>query len=109
MLVWVLGTTLLFVLMWRFVYPNLYLKRIEKDLVQNDHFCKIDIRDFISSHRAPMNDAENIPLSYLPRTLKEKTPCDKDVVIIAENQKAARIAARMLKKQVKKQLYYYTV
>ncbi|MCA1023956.1 rhodanese-like domain-containing protein [Halobacillus litoralis] len=68
--------------------------------------CVIDIRDYIIAHRSPYPGAENIPLNYLPRALKERFDCTKDILVISDNKRAARMAARMIRKKKRNAVYY---
>lgn len=96
--------------LWQlFIFPYFYLKPIEKEGLDQAKYCLIDVRDFISFYRQPTNQAKNIPLSYLPREVKSDSLCDREIVVVAENKKSAKMAARIINKQFKKQVYYYTV
>jgi len=89
--------------------PLFYLKPIKCEMVNNDQFCLIDIREYIQSNRKPVKEAENIPLSILKRQLREKTICNKRILLIVDDHHAARAAARILAKQKAKPIYYMTV
>ncbi|KMM37323.1 rhodanese-like domain-containing protein [Guptibacillus hwajinpoensis] len=95
--------------LWKVVYPYSYMKPINLDRFDDDKYCLIDVRDYILSHRMPYEKAKNIPLSYLGRQTREKEVCDKDIVVLAEDRKAARLAVKILMKQRKQQIYYMTV
>ncbi|RBW71407.1 hypothetical protein [Bacillus taeanensis] len=95
--------------LWWFISPAFYLKQIHPDGINAEKYCVIDIRDYSLSSRTPMREAENIPLSYLGRQVRERKVCDKDVVVVAEDRNAARIAARILSKKQKRKVYYITV
>ncbi|WP_347862526.1 rhodanese-like domain-containing protein [Salimicrobium sp. PL1-032A] len=77
----------------------------EQELSKND-YCVIDIRDYISAHRSPYPGAENIPLSYLPRELKERFDCPKEILLVTDDERGAVKAARMLRKRNNKDVYY---
>jgi rhodanese-related sulfurtransferase len=96
-------------MLWWFISPAFYLKQIQPEGINAEKYCVIDIRDYVLSNRTPMTEAENIPLSYLGRQIKERKVCDKDVVLVAEDRNAARIAARILSKKQKRKVYYITV
>ena len=95
--------------LWKVVYPYSYMKPINLDRFDDDKYCLIDVRDYILSHRMPYEKAKNIPLSYLGRQTREEEVCDKDIVVLAEDRKAARLAVKILMKQRKQQIYYMTV
>ncbi|TCP26645.1 hypothetical protein EV207_11978 [Scopulibacillus darangshiensis] len=77
---------------------RLGLKKLPIECLDKSKHCLIDIRDFITSHNEPVKGAENIPLSYLKRSTKDKAICNRMVVLITDNQRAARSAARIMKK-----------
>ncbi|WP_377888100.1 rhodanese-like domain-containing protein [Alkalihalobacillus sp. R86527] len=95
--------------LWKVVHPYTYLKPINVDPFDDDRYCLIDVRDYILSHRMPYEKAKNIPLSYLGRQTRENDVCDKEIVVLAEDRKAARMAAKILLKQSKQPIYYMTV
>ncbi|WP_347549215.1 rhodanese-like domain-containing protein [Pseudalkalibacillus hwajinpoensis] len=95
--------------LWRTFYPYSYMKPINFDRLDDDKYCLIDVRDYILSHRAPFEKAKNIPLSYLGRQTKETDVCDKEIIVLAEDRKAARLAVKILMKQRKQPIYYMTV
>lgn len=95
--------------LWRVVYPYSYMKPINLDRFDDDKYCLIDVRDYILSHRMPYEKAKNIPLSYLGRQTRENEVCDKEIVVLAEDRKAARLAVKILMKQRKQQIYYMTL
>ncbi|MFG6119493.1 MULTISPECIES: rhodanese-like domain-containing protein [Thalassobacillus] len=92
----------------RFAIPRWKLKEIDQQIVLDERFCVIDIRDYISAHRSPFPGAENIPLSYLPRALKEQFDCQKEVLVVSDDIRGARIAANLFRKKRKKNIYYVT-
>ncbi|SEB04336.1 hypothetical protein SAMN05421743_1141 [Thalassobacillus cyri] len=100
--------SLTIVVVTRYAVPRWKLKKIEQPVVIDERFCVIDIRDYISAHRSPYPGAENIPLSYLPRALKEHFDCPKDVLVISDDFRGARIAANIFRKKRKKNIYYVT-
>ncbi|OZM56113.1 hypothetical protein CIB95_13470 [Lottiidibacillus patelloidae] len=91
-----------------FVVPYAYLKPIEKTSVNSNDYCTIDIRDYSEVHRTPIDDAVNIPLSILHRSVNSEE-CDKNIVVVSDGTKGALMAARIIKKAKKKPVYYYTV
>lgn len=108
----ILGLIIIFVIasMWRnLVSPFFYMKRIEKNRIDDEAYCLIDVRDFITFYRSPTDKAKNIPLSYLPREVRGDAICDKEVVVIADGTRAAKMAARIINKQIKKPIYYVTI
>lgn len=82
------------------------LKSYFEQSYSEDNVCVIDIRDYIIAHRSPYPGAENIPLNYLSRALKERFDCTKDILVISDNKRAARMAARMIRKKKGKAVYY---
>ncbi|WP_273851122.1 rhodanese-like domain-containing protein [Guptibacillus spartinae] len=112
MAIWGMAGALMAVLtlgLWRVVYPYSYMKPIQLDRFDDDKYCLIDVRDYILSHRTPYEKAKNIPLSYLGRQTKENEVCDKEIIVLAEDRKAARLAVKILMKQRKQPIYYMTV
>lgn len=89
----------------QYVLPFNYMKKIDQQSI-DDRFCVIDVRDYVSAHRSPFPTAENIPLSYLPRALKERFDCTKEIVLISDDIRGARIAAKMMRKKKFKSIYY---
>ncbi|MFC0523964.1 rhodanese-like domain-containing protein [Pontibacillus salicampi] len=87
--------------------PHMYMKKIDQNLISEDKYCVIDVRDYVSAHNSPFPSAENIPLSYLPRVLKDKFDCTKDIVLISDDMRGARIAAKMLRKKQNRSIYYF--
>lgn len=97
---------------WNIMKSHYSVKPIAPHMIDLTKHCVIDIRDFITSHRSPMSEAENIPLSYLPRTAREKGVCSKDIIFVTDGRKAAGIAARIVSRQGgknKKQFFYMVV
>lgn len=94
---------------WYELLPNIYLKRIEEDCVRQGDYCVIDVRDYILAHRQPHQKAENVPLCYLRRQVEEEGICMKNVVVVAEDRKAAKMATRILTKKSRQPVYYVTV
>ncbi|OEH92122.1 rhodanese-like domain-containing protein [Bacillus solimangrovi] len=92
-----------------YILPRFYMKPIQKDKVEQGDYCLIDVRDFISYYRTPTNESKNIPLSYLSRTMKEEELCDKDIVVIGDDNRSIRMAARIINKRIKKSVYYLTL
>lgn len=98
--------------LWEVLITFTHVKPIALQSTDLSKYCIIDIRDFNISHRNPFNHGENIPLSYLPRTAREKGICDKDIIFITDDRKAAGKAARIVskvRKREKKQFFYTTV
>ncbi|TKD68002.1 rhodanese-like domain-containing protein [Pseudalkalibacillus hwajinpoensis] len=95
--------------LWRVIYPYSYMRPINLDRFDDDKYCLIDVRDYILSHRMPYEKAKNIPLSYLGRQTRENEVCDKEIIVLAEDRKAARLAVKILMKQRKQPIYYMTV
>ncbi|RWZ54841.1 rhodanese-like domain-containing protein [Halobacillus fulvus] len=87
-------------------YNQNVLKPMNHQSVSLDDFCIIDIRDYISSYRSPYPGAENIPLSYLPRELKERFDCPKQILLVTDDKRGAKMAARMIRKKKHKSIYY---
>lgn len=102
--------TLTFV--WRqIIHPKPKLTHAESDRLHNDDVCCIDVRDFITSHRDPVEKAVNIPLAYLKRELKQKEDLwdkDKDILIVCDDRRTAVMASRMLTKKTQGTIYYTT-
>ncbi|MFC7322120.1 rhodanese-like domain-containing protein [Halobacillus campisalis] len=97
--------TLLFILLRDFYQKNV-VKPLTRQKVSGDEFCVIDIRDYISAHRSPYPGAENIPLSYLPRALKERYECTKNILLVTDDKRGAMLAARIIRKKRHKSIYY---
>jgi hypothetical protein len=91
------------------IFPQFYMKRISKDRIEGDGYYLIDVRDFITFHRNPVQRANNIPLSYLSREVSKSGFGDQKIVIIADGRRAARMAAKIIQKQSKRPVYYLTV
>ncbi|WP_236560981.1 rhodanese-like domain-containing protein [Pontibacillus sp. HMF3514] len=90
----------------QYVLPFNYLKKIDQQSINDDRYCVIDVRDYVSAHRSPFPSAENIPLSYLPRALKERFDCSKEIVLVSDDVRGARIAAKIMRKKKFKSIYY---
>lgn len=110
MTIYVLIASLIAVVVLRsHILPRFYMKPIQLDAIDDERFCLIDVRDFISYYRTPTDRTKNIPLSYLSRTMKEEELCDKEIVVIGEDNKSVRLAARIINRHLKKQIYYSTI
>lgn len=96
--------------LWEVVVCHYAVKPISPNTIDLSKHCVIDIRDFITSHRSPITCGENIPLSYLSRTTREKGICHKDIVFVTDDRKAAGKAARIVSKRGNKgkQQFYFT-
>ncbi|WP_245807705.1 rhodanese-like domain-containing protein [Halobacillus massiliensis] len=102
-------TILLIIGLIVFIFKSFYQKNLiplEEKTPPADDFCVIDIRDYISAHRSPYPGAENIPLDYLPRELKGRFDCPKKILLVTDNKRGARLAARMIKKKRGNPVYY---
>ncbi|UOQ46097.1 rhodanese-like domain-containing protein [Halobacillus salinarum] len=82
------------------------LKPLTNHSFNNEEYCVIDIRDYIVAHHSPYPGAENIPLSYLPRALKERFDCSKSILLITDGKRGAKLAAKMIRKQRQRPIYY---
>lgn len=89
--------------------PMVRLDKVLLEHIDRSRHCLIDIRDFIPSSRRPVVEAENIPLSYLNRRAKSQALCEKKVVLIADDIKAAKAAARIIRKNQENQHSFYYV
>ncbi|GGF33055.1 hypothetical protein GCM10010954_35290 [Halobacillus andaensis] len=96
----------LFFIMFRGLYQTFVLKPFTNQSASRDNFCVIDIRDYISAHRSPYPGAENIPLSYLQRALKDRFQCTKDILLVTDDKRGAKLAARMIRRKRGKTIYY---
>ncbi|MEQ6389771.1 rhodanese-like domain-containing protein [Bacillaceae bacterium S4-13-58] len=85
------------------------IREVDASVIESGSYCVIDIRDYISVSNSPYPSAENIPLSYLPRVLNSSFPCEKDIVIISDDQRGVRLAAKYLAKKKRGQIYYIKV
>ncbi len=85
------------------------LEKVTLDHIDNARHCIIDIRDFITSSHQPVIEAENIPLSYLKRRARNESLCEKKIVLITDDLKAAKMAARIIKKTREDQQSFYYV
>jgi hypothetical protein len=97
-----------FYILRTFILPRSYVKPIEQGSVNTNDYCTIDIRDYNASYRMPIEEAKNIPLSILHRSVAKEN-CDKNIVVVSDDTKGALIAARIIKKATKKPIFYYTV
>ncbi|WP_085523054.1 hypothetical protein [Tuberibacillus sp. Marseille-P3662] len=77
------------------------------DAIQIGDYCIIDVREFITSNNAPYAQAQNIPLSYLDRQTRQGTPCDKDILFIADSVRSAKMAAGIVKRRAKRHYNFY--
>ncbi|MFC7393574.1 rhodanese-like domain-containing protein [Scopulibacillus cellulosilyticus] len=95
----------------RLISKRTHVKQISFEQIDQKNHCVIDIRDFITSHHKPINEARNIPLSYLKRKARYQTLCKKRIVFITDDQRAAKIAARIIEKSGKHDHpdYFFTV
>ncbi|SDY03397.1 MULTISPECIES: rhodanese-like domain-containing protein [Salimicrobium] len=82
------------------------LQTLNDNEISDNDYCVIDIRDYISAHRSPYPGAENIPLSYLPRELKERFDCPKEILLVTDDERGAVKAARLLRKKRDQSVYY---
>ncbi len=92
-----------------YIKPSLHIKEFKGNITDCGRYCLIDIRDFISAYRRPAEAAQNIPLPYLQREAKSNAVCQQDIVLICEGRRAARIAARILNRYGKNEIFYVTV
>ncbi|WP_205439388.1 rhodanese-like domain-containing protein [Halobacillus ihumii] len=82
------------------------LTHLGKEQVSIEEYCVIDIRDYISASHSPYPGAENIPLSYLPRELKERMDCEKNILLITDDKRGAKMAAKIIRKKRNSSIYY---
>ncbi|KGX86771.1 hypothetical protein N784_04035 [Pontibacillus litoralis JSM 072002] len=82
------------------------MKKIDQQHILEDDYCVIDVRDYVSAHNQPFPSAENIPLSYLPRVLQERFDCTKDIVLISDDFRGVRLAAKLIRKRNNRPIYY---
>lgn len=87
-------------------YNRKILQPIQNQTITEDDFCIIDIRDYIEANRSPYPGAENIPLSYLPRELKKRFDCPKNILLVTDDIRGAKLAARMIRKTRQQPIYY---
>ncbi|MGI8315738.1 rhodanese-like domain-containing protein [Halobacillus mangrovi] len=87
-------------------YRKANLKPFRKSSGSLDEFCVIDIRDYISADKCPYPGAENIPLSYLPRALKNRFDCTKQVLLVTDDKRGAKLAAKIIRKHRRRSIYY---
>lgn len=91
-------------------FPLISVKGMPEPSIDQKKYCVIDIRDFITSNRNPIAEAENIPLSYLGRSTKEQAPCNKDILFVGHDYQSVKMAAKIVKKHAKHQRgFYYTL
>ncbi|MGP4061462.1 rhodanese-like domain-containing protein [Halobacillus sp. H74] len=88
------------------INQRFFLKPYQRQRSTEDEFCVIDIRDYISAHRSPYPGAENIPLSYLRRTLNERFDCPKKILVVSDDKRGAKMAAKLIRKKQHKPVYY---
>ncbi|WP_200816559.1 rhodanese-like domain-containing protein [Halobacillus sp. Marseille-P3879] len=91
---------------FRGLFHVFVLKPFPNHAESRDNFCVIDIRDYTSAYRSPYPGAENIPLSYLQRALKDRFKCTKDILLVTDDKRGARLAARIIRKKERKLIYY---
>ncbi|WP_079526823.1 rhodanese-like domain-containing protein [Halobacillus hunanensis] len=82
------------------------LTHIGKEQISIEEYCVIDIRDYISASHSPYPGAENIPLSYLSREFKERMECEKNILLITDDKRGAKMAAKIIRKKRKSSIYY---
>ncbi|MGP4076569.1 rhodanese-like domain-containing protein [Halobacillus sp. K22] len=87
-------------------YLNTALKPYSHSKLSGADFCVIDIRDYISAYRSPYPGAENIPLSYLSRTLKERFDCPEKILLVSDDKRGAKLAAKIIRKKRHQAIYY---
>ncbi|MFQ3544708.1 rhodanese-like domain-containing protein [Halobacillus rhizosphaerae] len=85
---------------------GLSIKPMKDKEFSSDDYCVIDIRDYIASHRSPYPGAENIPLSYLPRQLNKRFECTKQILLITDDKRGAKLAAKLIHKKRTASIYY---
>ncbi|TGB02148.1 rhodanese-like domain-containing protein [Halobacillus salinus] len=108
-MIYVYITTIVLVVLLALGYRHLASrpKKLEvRGTSSRNDFCIIDIRDYISSHRSPYPNAENIPLSYLNREMKERYACRKEILLITDDFRGARLAAKIIRKNQSQTIYY---
>ncbi|WP_035511346.1 rhodanese-like domain-containing protein [Halobacillus karajensis] len=101
-----IGISLIVVFLGYFLNQKVILKPFHKGRTSEGDMCVIDIRDYISAYRCPYPGAENIPLSYLPRVLKDQLCCSKPILIVSDDKRGARMAAKILRRRWRKRIYY---
>ncbi|MFD2922787.1 rhodanese-like domain-containing protein [Halobacillus naozhouensis] len=82
------------------------LTYIGDEQISIKEYCIIDIRDYISASHSPYPGSENIPLSYLSRELKERMDCEKNILLITDDKRGAKMAAKIIRKKWKSSIYY---
>ncbi|UOR11870.1 rhodanese-like domain-containing protein [Halobacillus amylolyticus] len=97
---------IILIIVMKDMWEKKMLTRLGHDPVSIGEYCVIDIRDYISASRSPYPGAENIPLSYLPRELKHHFDCTKNILLITDDKRGAKIAAKMIRKKRNKLVYY---
>ncbi|WP_226580079.1 rhodanese-like domain-containing protein [Halobacillus litoralis] len=104
---WIYGLAvfLLIVVIYGY-YSRPSLKPYQMRSEDKDDFCVIDIRDYIHAHRSPYPGAENIPLNYLPRFLKERWDCPGNILLVTDDKRGAKLAAKMIRRKKRKSVYY---
>lgn len=100
---------LLFISLLNRMHIHRRIMEVDASILEQGKFCVIDIRDYISVSNSPYPTAENIPLSYLPRVLNSTFPCKNDIVIISDDQRGVRLAAKYISKKMQGQIYYIKV
>ncbi|TCT14720.1 hypothetical protein EDD68_1406 [Melghiribacillus thermohalophilus] len=92
-----------------FILPLIFLKELNTGMDLETickKYCLIDLRDYITADKNPFPHARNIPLSYLPRELEKNFPCDKKILLISEDKRTARLAAKFIQKQKRDKIYF---
>ncbi|ASF40214.1 rhodanese-like domain-containing protein [Halobacillus sp. B29] len=87
-------------------YQKTALKPYNQSNLSGADLCVIDIRDYISAYRSPYPGAENIPLSYLSRTIKERFDCPEKILVVSDDKRGAKLAAKIIRKKRQQSIYY---
>ncbi|UOQ94190.1 rhodanese-like domain-containing protein [Halobacillus shinanisalinarum] len=101
-----LSIVIVLIIVMKDTWEKKMLTRLGNDPVSIGDYCVIDIRDYISASHSPYPGAENIPLSYLPRELKDQFDCPKNILLITDDKRGAKIAAKIIRKKRNKLVYY---
>ena len=96
----------LFLYLLYFQFKREKVKPYQEQVDSLKDFCVIDIRDYISAYRSPFPGAENIPLSYLQRAIKERFDCPKNILVITDDKRRAKLAAKMIRRNKDQPIYY---
>lgn len=96
---------LCFVFFYRRYVKPCEIKFIERNQLNDPQIELLDVRDYRSSFRHPIEGTTNIPFPYLKRYYRNLSKCD--ICIVASDRIDVNLAARFLKGKGYKVVGYY--